>query len=211
MRLKRKASAAFFMSIWAMCLPAIATAAPCFDPVPNPSNAGWTKEGNGGFQSGTPLTVTDPSIAPGDFTNFFCTDATIFTGEIVLTPRFSIESAGFIAANDGNTGIHVTINDGTKFARAFIIQIAPGSFKVALAVAGGGYSNGFPIVGSIADYTLRRNADGSATLAVPNPVVGNPPLEETVLQVDLADSLRTGSKTLEFGTASNVQGASVTR
>jgi len=62
----------------------------CFDPVPDPLKAGWTKEGNGTATVGTPLALSDPSSAPSDFINYFCADSTIFAGDIVLTPHFTI-------------------------------------------------------------------------------------------------------------------------
>ena|SRR5713226_602792 len=119
MRLTR--SAAFVAFVWAMCLLPVARAT-CLNPVPDPTKAGWTKEGNGTTTTGNPLVLTDPSIAPADFLNYFCADSTIFSGDIVLTPHFTIDSAGLTVAPDGNTGIHVTINDGVKLARAFVID-----------------------------------------------------------------------------------------
>ena len=175
----------------------------CFDPVPDPTRAGWTKEGNGTFQVGTPLGVTDPSTAPGDFVNFFFSDPSLFSGDIVLTPHFTIGAAGLGVAPDGNTGIHVTISDGVKMVRAYVFTNG-GIFRVALALAGGGYSNGFTLAGSTLDFTLIRSRNGNGTLSVSNPVVGGTPLAETILATDLADASRQGVMRLEFGSAPEV-------
>ena len=203
----RRPIAAIFMLISAMCLPAVATATTCFDPIPDPFKAGWSQEGIGSVQVGTPLGITDPNPAAGAGLSFFCADSTLFTGDIVLTPRVTMAAFGNAPAADGNTGIHVTINDGVKMVRAFVLS-SGGSYRVALGVAAGGYSNGFTLIGATLDFTLRRNVDGSGTLSVANPMIGAPPLEETIWFVDLADSVRQNVKTLEFGAAADVQSAS---
>jgi hypothetical protein len=105
--------------------------------MPDPFKAGWSQEGLGSVQIGTPLGITDPDPALGAGLSFFCTDASLFTGDIVLTPRFTPAQSGNTPSTDDNTGLHVTINDGVKMVRAYIL-VPKGSFRVVLALAGGG-------------------------------------------------------------------------
>jgi hypothetical protein len=113
---------------------------------------------------------------------------------------------GQMPAADGNTGIHVTINDGTKMVRAYVLNV-PTGLKVALAIAGGGYTSGFTFNGTTLDFTVRLNADGTGSLLVANPTIGAPPLEEQVPRLQLADSDRVGVKSIEFGSAPTILAA----
>src|SRR5207247_4958958 len=117
--------------------------------------------------------------------------------------------SGNTPSTDDNTGLHVTINDGVKMVRAYIL-VPKGSFRVVLALAGGGYSFGFDLPATTLEFTLTRNSDGSGTLAVPNPNIGAPPLTETILFADLADSSRQNVKTLDFGSTPDVAAANST-
>ena len=98
----RRPIAAILMFIGIMCLPAVATATTCFDPIPDPFKAGWSQEGVGVVQVTTPLGITDPNPAAGVGLSFFCADSTLFTGDIVLTPRVTMADYGITPAPDGN-------------------------------------------------------------------------------------------------------------
>jgi hypothetical protein len=177
-----------------------------FDPVPDPLRAGWIKEGTGTFQTGIRLIMRDSSTAAGDFVNFHCADDALFQGEVVLTPRLSVD-AGFGAANDNNVGVHVTISDGAKEIRAVLLKAGASALRVAI-VTPVGFSEGFTFSGLVVDFGLRRLADGTAVLSVANPTAGLPALEERISPVDLPGTMRQG-KCVEFGTY-DVPGAAST-
>jgi hypothetical protein len=66
--------------------------------------------------------------------------------------------------------------------------------RVALAVVGGGHSQGFLLPSLNAEFQVKRLADGSGFLAV----AGQPP--EVIDWINLAPSRRPGRQTIEFGT-----------
>jgi hypothetical protein len=188
-----------------------------FDPVPDPIAAGWTQVGSGTVTPGALFGLNDSSSAVGAGLEFICSDprnpdgSTMFgSNDIVLTPRFEFPSSGNVPAPDGNTAVHVTINAGDRMVRAYIKRTATNSLQVVLAMAGGAYSNGFELPGTIADFKLIRRPDGWGRLEVVNPVAGQPPLFEQFHPGELASSARPDTKTLEFGSTPNVEAASNT-
>lgn len=176
----------------------------CFDPVPDPTAAGWTQEGNQPPQGqGSPLIVRDPSTQADTFINFFCPgDDPLFTTEIVLTPRLSIDG-GFVA-DGGNIGVHVTINDGAREVRAMIFDAGGGKSRVALIKADNQASPGFTFNNLSPDFTLKRRTNGTGVLSVPS---SGMPDEEIPLTVQALSS-RPGKKTLEFGSHKSYGGQS---
>jgi hypothetical protein len=176
----------------------------CFDPVPEPLQAGWSHEGDGTFQPGARLIVIDPGLGANHFKTFRCADPTMFQGDVVLTPRLTVD-AGFTAASDGNLGIHVTINDGAYQFRAVLFREGVGSLRVRVALPGDSFSSGFAFFGLQADFSMTRTAAGSMVLSVANPA-GGQPLQETF---NLGDVPQTTVQNLEFGTY-NLPSASTT-
>jgi hypothetical protein len=161
------------------------------DPIPDPLAAGWTKEGDEPhFPSGTSLRITDTSHE--GISRFYVEDAAAFTGEIELNPLVTL-APGFSAGQGQATGIHVAINDGDRQVRADVLGVGGPGVRVALAVAGGGHTQGFLLPSFDATFQVKRLADGSGLLAVP----GQPP--EVVDRLSLAPSRRLGLRTIEFG------------
>lgn len=185
--------------------PAYAAATPCYDPVPSPAPAGWQSEGDETFVEATPLVITDttavasPTI-PLPFKNFFCPADAIFLNEIILSTEVLVD-VGYVPDVDGNTGVHLTINDGLREIRAVVLQSAS-STRVAI-VTQVGLSPGIDLGGAGGQFTLRRLTDGSAVLEARGAT-------ETIAATDLPGSRRPGVKTLEFGIY-NVPTLSVTR
>jgi hypothetical protein len=172
----------------------------CFDPVPDPAAAGFLQVGSEPpLVPGAPLVIVDPSTEPGRFLTCFCQADDLFVDaagtplQIVLTPRVSLDPA-FLAAPDGNTGVHVTINDGTRELRSVLLAQGPGGpIAVAIELVGG-YSPALTLPSLTADFTLVRRPDGSGILTLP----GGPGF--TVPADALPASRRPGLRTVEFGT-----------
>jgi hypothetical protein len=172
----------------------------CFDPVPDPAGAGFVQVGSEPpLVPGSPLVVVDPSTEPGRFLTCFCRADDLFVDaagtplQIVLTPRVTLDPA-FLAAPDGNTGVHVTINDGTRELRSVLLAQGPGGpIAVAIELVSG-YSPSLTLPSLTADFTLVRRPDGSGILALP----GGPGF--TVPADALPASRRPGVPTVEFGT-----------
>lgn len=165
---------------------------PIPDPIPDPAAAGWTKEG------AEPHFATSPSLRITDTTNegiarFYVEDAAAFAGEIELNPSVTLDS-GFSAGPGEATGVHVAINDGVRQVRADVLGTGGAGVRVALAVAGGGHTQGFLLPNLDVTFQVKRLADGSGLLAVP----GRPP--EVVDRLSLVPSRRIGRQTIEFGT-----------
>lgn len=171
---------------------------PRFDPVPNPITAGWTEEGGGTFQPGARLIVVDPGLGGNNFKTFRCPNPAIFQGDVVLTPRLVLDP-NFVAAADGNLGIHVTINDGANQFRAVLFREGVSSVRVRVALPGDNFSPGFAFGTIAADFSMSRLINGSMLLSVANPTAGGPPLQETFNPGDVPQSTETS---LEFGTYS---------
>ena len=172
---------------------AVTAAQEIFDPVPDPTQAQWTKEGPGAFTPGSPLIVDDGGAGAGQFCNFF-TPAD-FATEQLLTPRLTIDPGFVEDPSDGNTGVHVSFNDGVgnKIARAVLLKAGANQVRVAVAKAGG-YSTGFTFPGLVADFVFRRKTDGSVTLQA----LGQP--EEPTDAGELPVAQRPNARTIEFGT-----------
>jgi hypothetical protein len=159
----------------------------CFDPIPNPLTAGWTREGN------EPFVITPPTLRINDtsnvgFVNFYCHyDEAAYASEIRLHVRLAY---GWIPAE---TGLHVTINDGNRQVRAVLLSSISG-LAVALQNP---YPDYYPRVFYLphhgAEFVLRRLADGSAILEVPGQG------EDYLPPLATPASHRYGEKTLEFG------------
>jgi hypothetical protein len=173
-----------------------ASAAACFDPIPDPTTSGWTPEGEGTFQPGARLIVVDPGLGGNDFKTFRCADPPMFQEDVVLTPRLAVD-AGFTANSSSNLGIHVTINDGASQFRVVLFREGVGSLRVKVALPGNEFSPGFAFFGLAVDFTMSRLSNGSMVLAVANPTVGAPPLTEVY---NLGDVPQTDVQNLEFGT-----------
>jgi hypothetical protein len=173
---------------------------PCFDPIPRPTEANFIQDGTEPPQPpGDPLAVIDPSTDPGRFINFYCLADDEFgpadnPKEVVLAPQLSLDP-GFVPASPANTGVHATINDGTKEIRA-VLRASSGSefVRVAILLAGGGFSSELKFSSLSANFTLKRLTNGDAVLSsFPNPDV-------VVAAASLPISRRLGVKTIEFGT-----------
>ena len=173
-----------------------ANSTPCVDPVPNPLTAGWTQEGGGSFQVGARLLVVDPGLGANDYKTFRCADVAIFQGDVVLTPRLTLDST-FIPAADGNLGVHVTINDGANQFRVVLFREGAGSVRVKVLLPGDVFSPGFGFFGLGADFSMSRLTNGSMVLSVANPTLGGPPLQEIFNPGDVP---QTTLNNLEFGT-----------
>lgn len=162
-----------------------------FDPIPDPLAAGWTKEGDEPhIPAGTSLRLHDTTNA--GFARFVADDpGAALGGEVLLTPSV-ILIPGFSTDGEASTGVHVTVDDGDRQARAAVLGVPGGGVHVALRLVTG-YSNGFTFLTSYASFELRRLADGSAVLTVP----GRTP--EVVPRLALAPSSRPGRATIAFG------------
>jgi len=161
------------------------------NPIPDPTAAGWTKEGDEPhFATSTSLRITDTTYE--GFSRFYVDDAAAFTGEIELNPVVTL-APGFSAGPGQPTGVHVAINDGDRQVRADVLGTGSASLRVALAVVGGGHTQGFLLPNLNAAFQVKRLADGSGLLAV----AGQPP--EVVDRLNLAPSRRLGRQTIEFG------------
>lgn len=161
------------------------------NPIPDPVAAGWTKEGDEPhFATGNSLRITDTSYEA--ISRFYVEDAAAFAEEIELNPVVTL-APGFSAGPGQPTGVHVAINDGDRQVRADVLGTGSDSLRVALAVVGGGHSQGFLLPNFNAAFQVKRLADGSGLLAV----AGQPP--EVVDRLNLAPSRRLGRQTIEFG------------
>lgn len=182
-------------------LPEARASGDCFEPVPDPFAAGWTRDpaGTGGSVTiGTPLVIVDNGTA-SQFVNLLCAADDLFESEIVLTPKVSLHP-GFITDPDGNTGVHVSINDGARRIRAVLFQ-GPTSNQVRIAIQKTtGFSTGFIFDTLAADFTLIRRASGDAELSVGG-------LTEMVA-LDQLPPTPVAAKQLEFGTYDSVSSAS---
>lgn len=180
-----------------------------FDPIPSPTLAGWSYEGSEPFVEATPLViiyttrVAPPSVTQ-PFLTFFVADAPAFGQDIKLNPSLTVDD-GFAPAADGNTGVHVTINDGLREIRAVLLPSASG-LKVALVtpLTPSGFTTGIDLGGLGGQFSLtRRAADGAGVLSVGSQT-------ETLLAGEQPGSRRVGAMTLEFGTY-GVPASSVSR
>lgn len=182
----------------------VTASSPCSDPVPDPLQAGWSQEGGGTFQPGPRLIVVDPGLGANDFKTFRCVDPAMLQGDVVLTPRLTVDP-GFTGASGGNLGIHVTINDGANQFRAVLFREGVGSLRVKVSLPGDSFSPGFAFFGLAADFSMTRTIAGSMVLSVANPA-GGQPLQETFNPGDVPQAT---IQNLEFGTY-NVTAASTT-
>jgi hypothetical protein len=182
--------------------PALATGS-CYEPIPNPTAAGWSKEGNGTVTNGSPLELVDTGTGPVDFANLYCADDALFSGDITLAPHFSVPVASPDA--EDSTGIHVTINDGTREIRVVVFRAGVDVYQVKLLLSSG-TSASYTFPGTVVDFVLKRRSDGVAELSVPGTsfLVLAAPSEQRA-------STRVGVKTIEFGTYVPVGAASTTR
>lgn len=179
------------------------------NPIPDPIAAGWSQEGSEPFAMATPLVITDttavpPPSVPMPFCTFFVADDPAFGQDIKLQPSLTVDT-GFVPAADGNTGVHVTLNDGLREIRAVLLPSASG-LKVALVtpLTPSGFTAGIDLGGLGGQFSLtRRAADGAGVLSVGSQT-------ETLVAGELPGSRRPGVKTIEFGTYS-VPASSVSR
>jgi len=166
------------------------------NPIPDPIATGWSYEGSEPFTEATPLVINDgTAVAPPwvtqPFLTFFVADAPAFAQDLKLQPNVTVDP-GFIPDSEGNTGVHVTLNDGFREIRAVLKQSAAG-LKVSLVTITG-LSPGVDVGALGGQFTLtRRAADGAAVLSTGSQT-------ETLLAVDQPGSQRPGVKTIEFGT-----------
>jgi len=169
------------------------------NPIPDPIATGWSYEGSEPFTVATPLVIIDTTaVAPPwvtqPFLTFFVADAPAFAQDLKLQPSLTVD-AGFVPAADGNTGVHVTINDGLREIRAVLLPSASG-LKVALVtpLTTSGFTTGVDLGGLGGQFVLtRRAADGAGVLSVGSQT-------ETLLAGEQPGSQRPGVKTIEFGT-----------
>ena len=184
-----------------------AAAGGCYEPIPDPTAAGWTQEGFGTVFAGTPLEIVDPGTSATEFKNLYCADDALFSGEITLTPRVTVQSSSQDA--EANTGIHVTIDDGTTRIRVALFSASAGTYEVRFAIDG---AAGYEFSGNVADFVLKRLVgepglpDGTAQLTVPGTS-----FLALAAPSEFPTTSRPGLKTIEFGTYDAVAASSTTR
>lgn len=164
----------------------------CLEPIPDPFAAGWTKEGTEPFTPGVPLQVTDGTTAAGAFCNFFCPADALFASEIHLAPNLAINSTALVDINN-NTGVHFTINDGVRQARAVVLAENNVSTARVVLETIVGFSTGLPFGSLSFNFDLRRAVDGTAELSAGGQ-------SEVIPYTQLPGSSRPGQPTIEFGT-----------
>jgi hypothetical protein len=186
-------------------LPEARASGACFEPIPDPFAAGWTRDpaGTGGAvvtdPTGGPLSIVDNSVGDGQFVNLVCPADDLLASDIVLTPRVTLEP-GFVEDAGLSTGVHVTINDGQRRLRVALLRGATSAeLRVAIETINGVFSPGFVFASLTIEFTLTRTASGDAILSVGGPT--------DVVPLEQLPPTPVATKRLEFGTYNSASSA----